>query len=301
MLKFQPSGFEQRSALTRLGQIAYYTPHKTLPKTSDDAQPTVIFFHNFGGGASAYEWSKVYAALTAGYRVIAPDLIGWGASAHPARRYTPQDYLDNIEDFIQQVATGPVIAVASSFTAGLLVRLAAGRPELFQRLFLTCPSGFRDFGKGAERRLPEPLINLPFLDQIVYALGANNELAVRNFLENFLLAKRDRLSPETVSAYLASAQQPNAEYAALSFLRGDLYFDLTPYLRQLKVPTAMVWGEQAQFTSVSLGRRLASLNPEAVQQFQVVSGTGVLPQLEQPGVVTALLLHWLTSDQQTQS
>lgn len=306
MLKFQPPGFEQRSALTRLGQLAYYTPVKTPRKTShktpeDTPQPTVIFFHNFGGGASAYEWSKVYAALTAGYRVIAPDLIGWGASAHPARRYTLQDYLDNIEDFIQQVATGPVIAVASSFTAGILVRLAAGRPELFQRLFLTCPSGFRDFGTGAGRRLPEPLINLPFLDQIVYALGANNELAVRNFLENFLLAKRDRLSPETVAAYLASAQQPNAEYAALSFLRGDLYFDLAPYLMQLKVPTAMVWGEQAQFTSVSLGRRLASLNPEAVQQFQVVSGTGVLPQLEQPGVVTALLLNWLTSDQQTQS
>ncbi len=295
MLKFQPSGFEQRSALTRLGQLAYYTPHKTLLKASDDAQPTVIFFHNFGGGASAYEWSKVYAALTAGYRVIAPDLIGWGASAHPARRYTPQDYLGNIEDFIQQVATGPVIAVASSFTAGLLARLAAGRSELFRSLFLTCPSGFRDFGTGAGRRLPEPLINLPFLDQIVYALGANNELAVRNFLENFLLAKRDRLSPETVAAYLASAQQPNAEYAALSFLRGDLYFDLAPYLMRLKVPTAMVWGEQAQFTSVSLGRRLASLNPEAVQRFQVVSETGVLPQLEQPGTVTALLLDWLAT------
>lgn len=306
MLKFQPPGFEQRSALTRLGQLAYYTPVKTPRQTphktpEDTPQPTVIFFHNFGGGASAYEWSKVYAVLTAGYRVIAPDLIGWGASDHPVRRYTLQDYLGNIEDFIQQVATGPVIAVASSFTAGLLVRLAAGRPELFQRLFLTCPSGFRDFGTGAGRRLPEPLVNLPFLDQIVYALGANNELAVRNFLENFLLAKRDRLSPETVAAYLASAQQPNAEYAALSFLRGDLYFDLAPYLKQLTVPTAMVWGEQAQFTSVALGRRLASLNPEAVQQFQVVSGTGVLPQLEQPGVVTALLLHWLTGDQQAQS
>ncbi|WP_121971404.1 alpha/beta hydrolase [Leptolyngbya sp. BC1307] len=297
MLKFQPPGFEQKSALTRLGRVAYYTPIRTLAKSSTDtSQPTVIFFHNFGGGASAYEWSKVYAVLTAGYRVVAPDLIGWGASDHPARRYTLQDYLHNIEDFIQRIATDPIIAVASSFTGGLVARLAADRPDLFQRLFLACPAGFRDLGKGAGRRLPEPLINFPFLDQIVYALGANNEIAVRNFLENFLFAKRDRLSPETVSAYLASAQQPNAEYAALSFLRGDLYFDLAPYLAQLTVPTAMIWGEQAQFTPVSLGRQLASLNPEAVQRFQVVSETGVLPHLEQPGTVTALLLDWLAAD-----
>jgi len=41
----------------------------------------LIFLHNFGGGASAYEWSKVYPLAT-NYRVLAPDLIGWGESAH---------------------------------------------------------------------------------------------------------------------------------------------------------------------------------------------------------------------------
>lgn len=295
MLKFQPPGFGQKSVSTGLGQVAYYTPVVSLyqPRTR---RPTVVFFHNFGGGASAYEWSQVYPALATAYPLAAPDLVGWGASSHPARRYCAEDYLGNIKDFIEQISAEPIIAVASSFTAGLVVRLAASRPELFERLFLTCPAGFRDFGTGAGRRIPEPIINAPFVDKAIYALGAMNELAVRNFLENFLFVNRDRLSPETVAAYLASAQQPNAEYAALSFLRGDLYFDLAPYLAQLTVPTAIVWGEQAQFTPVSLGRRLASLNPEAVQRFQVVSETGVLPHLEQPGIVTALLLDWLATD-----
>jgi len=56
----------------------------------------------------------------------------------------------------------------------------------------------------------------------VYALGAENEIAVRNFLEQFLFAKSERVSQEMVEAYLASAQQPNAEYAALAFLRETL-------------------------------------------------------------------------------
>lgn len=300
MLKFQPPGFGQKSAQTRLGQVAYYTPvdHVLKPVHPKD-QPTAVFFHNFGGGASAYEWSKVYSVLSTAYTVIAPDLIGWGVSAHPARRYSTQDYLNNIEDFIEQIATGPIIAIASSFTGALVARLAASRPDLFERLFLTCPAGFKDFGAGAGRRIPEPIINAPFLDKIVYALGATTEFAVRNFLENFLFAEPSRLSGETVAAYLASAQQPNAEYAALSFLRGDLYFDLAPYWAQLQTPTALVWGEKAQFTPVATGRKLAALNSQAVQQFQVVSNTGVLPHLEQPGVVAALLLSWLATDVKT--
>lgn len=296
MLQFQPSGFGQKSVSTSLGRVAYYTQIGAFwqPTTSaPDTGPPIVFFHNFGGGASAYEWSKVYSTLAARYQVIAPDLVGWGASDHPARRYSDEDYIGNIEDFIQQISDEPVIAVASSFTAGLVARLATKRKNLFQKLFLVCPSGFEDFGKGAGRRLPEPIINAPFLDKAIYALGATNEIAVRNFLENFLFAQRDRLSNETVAAYLASAQQPNAEYSALSFLRGDLYFDLAPYMEWLQVPTAMVWGEKAQFTSVLLGRQLADLNAYTVKRFQVVSNTGVLPHLEQPGVVAALLLDWL--------
>jgi len=34
---------------------------------------------------------------------------------------------------------------------------------------------------------------------------------------------------------------------------GDLYFDLALYIQQLTVPTVMLWGEQAQFTSVKDG------------------------------------------------
>jgi len=84
------------------------------------------------------------------------------------------------------------------------------------------------------------VISTPLLDRLIYALGAENEIAVRNFLEQFLFAKSERVSQEMVEAYLASAQQPNAEYAALAFC-GRPYFDLA-YIQQLAVPTIMLWG-----------------------------------------------------------
>ena len=275
--------------------MVYYTPVTAPWSISDTELPQLIFLHNFGGGASAYEWSKVYPAFATNYRILAPDLIGWGQSAHPVRDYQIADYLTTLAEFIEQACRPPVALVASSLTAALTIRLAIQQPDLFQALFLVCPSGFADFGQDAGRRLPLQVISTPLLDRLIYALGAENEVAVRNFLESFLFAKPERVSQEMVEAYLASAQQPNAEYAALAFLRGDLYFDLALYIEQLTVPTVMLWGEQAQFTSVNLGRRLAQLNPQAIRGFQAIAGVGVLPHLEMPEVVIGLLQQYFQS------
>ncbi|MBD2300846.1 alpha/beta fold hydrolase [Nostoc sp. FACHB-190] len=296
MLQFQPPGFGQKVIHTSLGAMVYYT-QTSAPWLNADSEdlPPLLFLHNFGGGASAYEWSKVYPAFADKYRILAPDLIGWGDSAHPVRDYQIKDYLTTLAEFITQTCRQPVQVIASSLTAALTIRLAITQPQLFQSLYLVCPSGFDDFGQGAGRRLPLSVINTPLVDSLIYGLGAENELAVRNFLQSFLFAKPGRVSPEMVAAYLTSAQQPNARFAALAFLRGDLYFDLSLYLQQLTIPTVFFWGEEAQFTSIKLGRRLANLNLNAVSQFYAIADAGVLPHLELPEVIIGLLQQHLSN------
>ncbi|PLZ65799.1 alpha/beta fold hydrolase, partial [Fischerella thermalis] len=261
MLQFQPPGFGHKTINTSLGSMVYYT-QTAAPWCDVETEdlPPLIFLHCFGGGSSAYEWSKVYPAFAASHRILAPDLIGWGDSTHPVRDYRINDYLTTITEFIRHTCCPPVKVVASSLTAALMIRLAIAQPFLFQELYLVCPSGFDDFGQGAGRRLPLQVINTPLLDNLIYALGAENEIAVNNFLRSFLFAKPERVSPEIVEAYLFSAQQPNAKFAALAFLRGDLYFDLSLYIQQLNIPTVIFWGKEAQFTTVKLGQRLAKLN-----------------------------------------
>jgi len=276
--------------------MVYYTPVAmpwTIAANSAVELPSLVFLHSLGGGSSAYEWSKVYPAFAASHRVLAPDLIGWGQSAHPVKDYQVDDYLTMLAEFIQQVAQPPVPVVASSLTAGLIIRLAIQQPELFQTLFLVGPSGLNDFGLDYGRGLAARVAGVPLLDRLIYTLGAANELAVRNFLQQFLFADQKRISVELVAAYVASAQQPNAEYAALASLRGDLCFDLALYIAQLTVPTMIVWGEQSKFTGVKIGRQLAGLNPQAIKTFQPLSDVGVLPHLELPGVVIGLLQRYL--------
>jgi len=219
--------------------------------------------------------------------------VGWGQSVHPVKEYQVMDYLRMLTEFIQQAVNPPVGVVASSLTAAITIRLAIQRPELFQALFLVNPSGLNDFGLDYGRGLPAQLARTPLLDRLIYTLGAANEAAVRNFLQQFLFAQPGRISDELVAAYVASAQQPNAQYAALASLRGDLCFDLSLYIGQLTVPTVIFWGEQSQFTSLETGRRLAKLNPQAVKAFHTLPEVGVLPHLELPGVVIGLLQRYL--------
>ena len=293
---FQPLGFEQRSVITSLGIMVYYTaagsPWQDNTTTSTEKE-TLVFLHGFGGGSSAYEWSKVYPAFATEYRIIAPDLIGWGRSEHPARDYRIEDYLTTIREFLQQTCNGPVKVIASSLTAAFTIRVAIANPELFQSLILTTPAGLSDFGEDYSKSLFAQVVKVPFVDRLLYTTGIATSGGIRSFLEQRQFAQPSRVYEEIVEAYLESAQQPNAEYAALSFVRGDLCFDLSLYIQQLITPTVIIWGQRTEFTGPEIGRRLAQLNPQAIRVFQQLDDTGLTPQLELPAVTIGLIRKFL--------
>lgn len=290
-----PVGFEQRSVITSLGRMVYYTAGSfwsSEAKASTNKE-TLVFLHGFGGGSSAYEWSKVYPAFAAKYHVIAPDLIGWGRSEHPARDYRIEDYLTTLREFLQQTCSEPVTVIASSLTAAFTIRVAIAHPELFKSLILTTPAGLSDFGEDYSKSLFAQIVNVPILDRLLYTTGIATSGGIRNFLEQRQFAQPNRVYDEIVEAYLKSAQQPNAEYAALSFVRGDLCFDLSLYIQQLNIPTAIIWGQKSQFTGPEIGHRLAAMNPQAIQRFQQLDDVGLTPQLELPAVTIGLIEQFL--------
>ncbi|MBD2039549.1 alpha/beta fold hydrolase [Microcoleus sp. FACHB-672] len=295
---YLPPGFDRLSTLTSLGRMVYHTatgePWLTPASTSDSNNlPTLVFLHGFGGGSSSYEWSKVYPAFAADYRILAPDLIGWGQSEHPERNYQVEDYITTIIEFIEKTCSEPVPVVASSLTAAFTIRAAIKRPDLFKSLILTTPAGLSDFGENYSRSIFAQIVSTPILDKLLYSAGVATSGGIRNFLENRQFARPERVYQEIVDAYLESATQPNAEYAALSFVRGDLCFDLSLYVTQLTTPTAIIWGQKSQFTGPEIGKRLANLNPQAIRYFQQLDEVGLTPQLELPAVTTGLIRQFL--------
>ena len=289
----QPPGFSQQSLTTSLGTLTYYSADPTFWHQPLTDAPMLVFLHGFGGGSSAYEWSKVYPAFAVDYRVVAPDLLGWGRSDHLSRNYQIEDYLTTIKEFLEQISPLPVTVVASSLTAAMVVRVAIAYPRLFKSLILTAPSGLSDFEKDYSRSFFAQLVSTPVLDRILYSTGLATSSGIRNFLEKRQFARSNRVSQEMVDAYLTSAQQPRAEYSALSFVRGDLCFDLAEYMPRLTTPTAIIWGKQSQFTSYEIGQRLAELNPKAIKALEILEDVGLTPQLELPAVTIGLIHRFL--------
>ncbi|MGP1387404.1 MAG: alpha/beta fold hydrolase [Thainema sp.] len=292
---FIPAGFVQRSVLTSLGQMVYYTNEEApWDRREISNKETLVFFHGFGGGSSAYEWSKVYPAFASDYHVVAPDLIGWGRSAHPERNYTPEDYINVILEFMERINDRPTKVIASALTAAFMIRAAIQRPELFQLMILTTAAGLSEFGNDYQENFFTKIAATPVIDRLLYSTGVATSFGIRSFLEQRQFANRDRVYPEIVEAYLQSAQQPNAEYAALSFVRGDLCFDLTQYIQQLQVPTALIWGQSSQYTGPKVGKTLAEMNPSAVKIFYQLDDVGFTPQLELPGVTIGLIRQFMS-------
>ncbi|MUG98405.1 alpha/beta fold hydrolase [Scytonema sp. UIC 10036] len=289
---YQPLGFEQRSTMTSLGIMIYYT-NEGKPWEDNTEKETLVFLHGFGGGSSAYEWSKVYPAFASEYRIIAPDLIGWGRSEHPAQSYRIENYLDTIWEFLQKTCDRAVTVIASSLTAAFTIRVAIAHPELFKSLILTTPAGLADFGEDYSRSIFAQIVSIPIVDTLLYNTGIATSGGIRSFLERRQFAQPNRIYEEIVNAYLESAQQPNAEYAALSFVRGDLSFDLSLYIQQLTTPTAIIWGRKSEFTGPEIGRRFAQMNPKAIRVFQQIDDVGLTPQLELPAVTIGLIRKFL--------
>ncbi|UFP93463.1 alpha/beta fold hydrolase [Gloeobacter morelensis] len=287
---FQPPGFVRKSTFSSSGRINYY---ESRPEANPTAK-TMVFLHGFGGGSSSYEWSKVYPAFAADYRVLAPDLPGWGFSEHRDSEYGKEDYLRAIGEFLADVAGGRAIVIASSVVAALTLRLSTEQPEYFEAIVAMNPSGLSDFGKPYDGSFFGFVSNLPGINQFVYSQLITTTGGIRDFLRRSLFVRENRISEEIVDAYHASASEPNGQYAAYSFLRGNFSFDLAEWMPRLTVPVAILWGAQSKYASPDTGERLAALSNQ-VRFFKAIEDVGLTPQLELPATTVSAIREALAA------
>lgn len=95
----------------------------------------VLMLH--GEPSWAYLYRKMIdPVVAAGYRVIAPDLIGFGKSDKPTQRsdYTYQRHLDWVRQVILQLGLKDITLVCQDWGGLIGLRLVAEHPDLFARV-----------------------------------------------------------------------------------------------------------------------------------------------------------------------
>ena len=97
--------------------------------------PVVLMLH--GEPSWSYLYRKMIPIVTAaGYRVIAPDLIGFGKSDKPTQRtdYTYQRHVDWVRSLLQQLDLKGMTLVCQDWGGLIGLRLVGEHPDLFARV-----------------------------------------------------------------------------------------------------------------------------------------------------------------------
>jgi pimeloyl-ACP methyl ester carboxylesterase len=166
----------ERATLRPLGialeEYDYPYPVQFLPLTNDlqqvemaymDVPPatkpngqTVVLFH--GKAFGCYYFQNVIEALTAsGYRVIAPDQIGWGKSPKPDIHYSFQLLAANTAALLDSLSVGNVAVLGHSTGGMTATRFTLMNPTRVTHLVLEDPLGLEDYRTGISPQSEETL------------------------------------------------------------------------------------------------------------------------------------------------
>lgn len=97
--------------------------------------PAVLLLH--GLGACGASWAlQIPALVDAGYRVIAPDIRGFGQSTYPGGRLGISDLAADMAYLLEQLMAGPAHLVGISMGGAIALQFALDSPALRRKLVL---------------------------------------------------------------------------------------------------------------------------------------------------------------------
>lgn len=210
------------------------------------AGPAVVFIHGSGPGASGRSnfRQNIDAFVEAGFRVILPDLIGYGASSKPEGiDYTLQLFTDTLYDALQAHGIEKATLVGNSLGGGVAILMTLDHPEFSDRLVLMAPGCVEE---------QSSYFTMPGIARMVSGFGsptfdlADQKRLISNLVHpSFVASITDELVQER---FAVARTQPKD---VLARMRTP---NLGPRIGELKLPILVMWGLNDEFCPESGAR-----------------------------------------------
>jgi 4,5:9,10-diseco-3-hydroxy-5,9,17-trioxoandrosta-1(10),2-diene-4-oate hydrolase len=196
--------------------------------------PVVVFLHGSGNGACGHSNFKgnIGALVDAGYRVLVPDLVGYGYSSKPD---DVEYHLDFFVECVMQALDGLGVQrctlVGNSLGGAIALGAALAHPQRIERLVLMAPGGLND--------LPDYLA-MPGMKAMFDLYGSAEpvtEARLRHFFEQAFVVDPACVEDDLVRERMAlmKTQSPQA-------IKTMKVPNMTERLGEIRCPTLALWG-----------------------------------------------------------
>jgi 4,5:9,10-diseco-3-hydroxy-5,9,17-trioxoandrosta-1(10),2-diene-4-oate hydrolase len=252
----------------------------------------VVLLHGGGPGASGVSnYSRNIDALAQQFRVIVPDMPGYGRSAKGVDRSDPFGYLaDHVRGMLDELGIDRAHLVGNSYGGSCALRLALDAPQRVDKLVLMGPGGV-----GTTRGLPTAGLK----SLLAYYGGEGPSLEkLRTFIRTYLVFDGDTVPDSLIESRYAASIDP--EVVANPPLQrpagpGTLWrmdFTRDRRLSTLETPTLVIWGRDDKVNKPSGAPMLAQRMPNA--DVLITANTGHWVQWERADFFNAVATAFLT-------
>lgn len=254
----------------------------------------MVFLHN--GGGFYQIWEKQIAHFKKDYRVIAPDLPGFGESGESTMPYSLDYYFAFLDDFLQNLKLDRVILVGNCIGASLAIRYALEYPNKVIKMVLMniCP-GERLFPSVFLRALlfkPKPKRVTKCL-KAMFRFILSKTPARRQFPGILFGENPDRQSV-LYKKYLEKFREPKQTRSRVNLLFACDSFTLKRIIGNTgTMPGAqLIWGEK---------NKVAGLKKEGyyhknlcrIEKMHIIAGGGHLFMYELPHQTNSIISKYL--------
>ena len=258
--------------------------------------PVVVLIHGITSDSST--WRRVAPYLTRRYTVIAPDLIGHGASAKPKGDYSLGAHASSVRDLLVALGHDSATFVGHSLGGGIAMQLSYQFPERCERLVLVDSGGL-----GREVSVLLRAATLPGSELVLPLLVATRLLDAGRLAGSVLgrLGLRAGTDIEEIARGHASLSDREARNAFIHTLRsvvdaGGQRVSASNRLYLTKhLPLLLVWGEHDTLIPAAHGRRVQEQLPGA--RLELFADSGHFPQLDEPERFLDVLVDFIDSSE----
>ena len=230
-----------------------------------------------GLGASAERWEYVIPLFAQKFKVIVPDLIGFGHSDKPMIDYTTDYFSEFVYKFVNEVGIGDLSIIGSSLGGQIAAEFIINHKANVKKLVLVSPSGVMKH-------------STPALDAYISAaLYPNKDSALNAFQ---IMSGRKNVDKKIISKFVERMQLPNAKMAFMSTLLGLSNSQvITEKLQLLTTPTLVVWGENDPVIPIEYSQSFVSAINDC--RFYKMQGCGHTPYVEDPDTFFRIVSDFL--------